>query len=163
MKEALKSLAARSWKKINMLENQNVIALHIRMGDKLAFSNIAQSGDERIPWKELPLFFNAAIKVAENVSNVLYFLATDNMQVIDMAKDYLGKKLITIAGTPSHLDLMPAYNKTGFWKLIMDWLMLAQADVIIHGPYSTFVEKALIYNYFQKKERMIIKCASKEH
>lgn len=155
MQGFLKSSAIDRIKQSSILQQRNMIALHIRTGDKFAFPNSStlSSNDERIPSREIPVFFAAAKAIAKNfINNSAYFLATDSLEVVKMGKDYFGQKLITVAGDPAHLDLDTRYSNAAFWKLILDWFMLTESKVVIHGPWSTFAEKALLYKHFKKKE-----------
>jgi hypothetical protein len=139
---------------------QDIVALHIRTGDSFAFPNISVSRDERIPLTQLHLFWKAAEKLGKMRKHPLYYVASDNSQVIESAKVYFGDKLCTSEGLPSHVDLNPMHGTSGSSKIIRDWLVLAEADLVVHGPWSTFTEKALIYNYYQKKRRIIVKCTT---
>ena len=140
---------------------QDIVALHIRTGDSFAFPNISISNDERIPVKQLHLFWKAAENIGKMRKDPLYYVASDNSEVIESAKAYFGVKLSTSEGLPSHVDLNPSHDTSSFSKIIRDWLTLAEADFVVHGPWSTFTEKALIYKHYQKKRRIIIKCTMK--
>ena len=139
----------------------DIVVLHIRTGDSLAFSNISVSRDERIPLTQLHLFWKAAEKLGKMRKDPRYYVASDNSQVIESALAYFGDKLSTSEGSPSHVDLNPSHDTSSSLKIIRDWLTLAGADFVVHGPWSTFTEKALIYKHYQKKRRIIIKCTMK--
>jgi hypothetical protein len=139
----------------------DIVALHIRTGDSLAFSNISVSRDERIPLTQLHLFWKAAEKLGKMRKDPRYYVASDNSQVIESALAYFGDKLSTSEGSPSHVDLNPSHDTSSSLKIIRDWLTLAGADIVVHGPWSTFTEKALIYKHYQKKRRIVIKCTMK--
>lgn len=138
-----------------------MIVMHIRTGDYVAFRNISTTQDERIPLTQLPLFWRTAEKLGKLKRNPKFYVATDSVHVLDSAKARFGDKLQYSQGIPSHSDLNPNHNNTDTKKILMDWLTLANAAIVIHGPWSTFTEKALVYNHFQQKERLIVKCASK--
>jgi hypothetical protein len=161
----LKTSAVDLMKQSSILQQHNLIALHVRTGDAFAFQASAtpNSKDERIPSKEIPIFFEAAKEVGKNFSkNPIYFLASDNLQVVEMAKSYFGQKLVTVDGAPAHMDLETRYNTADYWKLILDWFILSESEVVIHGPWSTFTEKALVYKHFKKKKKSYCKMCSKD-
>jgi len=146
----------------NMHTEENIIVMHIRAGDSVAFPNISVTQDERIPLTQLPLFWSTAEKMGKMHRNPKYYIATDSVLVLDSAKARFGEKLLHSQGIPSHDDLNSNHKNTDTKKLLIDWLNLANAATVIHGPWSTFTEKALVYNYFQQQERLVVKCASKE-
>ena len=161
MLRGLLGFSERARKRQDIHIEEQMIVMHIRTGDYVAFRNISLTQDERIPLTQLPLFWRTAEKVGKMQRNPKYYIATDSVYVLDSAKARFGEKLKYSQGIPSHSDLNPNHDNANTKKILIDWLTLANAGTIIHGPWSTFTEKALVYNHFQKKETLIVKCASK--
>ena len=46
-------------------------------------------------------------------------------------------------------------DKSSAKKMLLDWYLLSEADIVIQGPWSSFVEKALVYS---RKNQKIIRC-----
>lgn len=148
------------------LRNSTVsVAIQIRMGDRLSYHSTGiqgtQSHDERIPIKMLKMFWMAAksyaatVRSREGQTSTTYFIATDNRLALEAAKQALGpRNIFFIEGSFHHSD-SESEDKSSAKKMLLDWYLLSEADIVIQGPWSSFVEKALVYS---RKNQKIIRC-----
>jgi len=164
-KEELKISIAnirRKW----LRKGSTSIAMHVRMGDYISVKHEDQhflktGGDERVPKHALDLFWKTANLLAvkafyeteKNLSSI--FIATDNQFALEAANYALGSSnLYYSEGLFRHSDLDVRNDSSGL-KMLTDWFLLSEADVVIQGPWSTFMEKALVYS--NRKQR-IFRC-----
>ena len=105
-----------------MHTEENIIVMHIRAGDSVAFPNISVTQDERIPLTQLPLFWRTAEKMGKMHRNPKYYIATDSVLVLDSAKARFGEKLLYSQGIPSHDDLNSNHKNTDTKKLLIGFL-----------------------------------------
>ena len=149
-----------------MSNNSISIAAHIRMGDYISIEQEDQhvlktGGDMRIPRHALDLFWKTVKFKAEEVlgktekSNFSIFMSADNQFALDDASHALGSgNVYHTKGSFRHSDL-DYRNDSSAIKMLTDWFLLSEADIVIQGPWSTFVEKALVYS---NRKQHIIRC-----
>ena len=142
------------------------IGIHLRMGDYISIKREDQhflktAGDERVPLHALDLFWEAVNLKVERVlkkkgeKNPSIFIATDNQVALDAAKYAISPgNLHYTEGVFRHSDLSYR-NGSSSIKMLTDWFLLSKADIVIQGPWSTFIEKSLVYS---NKEQDIIRC-----
>ena len=164
-KEMLKRSIAKTKEKW-MSTDSISIAVHVRMGDYISIEQEDQHilktrGDERIPRHALAIFWETVNFKAKEMLSITgkreasIFLATDNQFALDDASHALGSgKVYHTKGSFRHSDL-DHVNDSSTIKMLTDWFLLSEADVVIQGPWSTFVEKALVYS---KRKQHIIRC-----
>ncbi|CAL6338262.1 unnamed protein product [Bathycoccus prasinos] len=143
------------------------IAIQIRMGDHLSYHSMGmqstQRYDKRIPAKMLKVFWKAAELYAgmlrshthkEKISTT-YFVSTDNKLALEAAKQALGSRNIFFTEGSLHHSNSEFADRSSSRKMLLDWFLLSEADVVIQGPWSSFVEKALVYS---RKKQKIVRC-----
>lgn len=144
------------------------IALHLRMGDSISIAREDQhflktSGDVRIPLEVLDIFWESVKMLAkkykyENNTRkkaVSIFIATDSEISLEAAKTALRQEdLYYTSGIFLHSDLASRSDSSSI-KMLSDWFLLSKADIVIQGPWSSFLEKALV---FSSQTQQIIRC-----
>ena len=158
--------ALNDYQRIVRKDNRGFIAIQIRMGDYNSYKEVGQithSTDERIPARALKSFWKAAKACTKKFTSVNgkrsigYFIATDNELALEAARAALGSQnILFISGSLHHSDSKSA-DEHSLMKMLLDWFLLSEADIVIQGPWSTFVEKSIV---FSKKEQRIIRCSS---
>ena len=149
------------------------VAIQVRMGDYISInkqykklgSDLMKSKDERIPPHVLNLFWVTAQAHASkdmietSKKSVSYFLATDSRLALEDAKKvFPDQGIFYTFGNLRHSDL-EVQDDSSEMKMLLDWFLLAEADIVIQGPWSSFVEKALVYSL---REQQIVRCHSSE-
>lgn len=144
------------------------IAIQVRMGDymsvdeKFEFRNSStRKKDQRIPSGALSLIWAAAQKYASSImlktgkKFASYFVMTDSQGALDEAKKVFGEQdLHYTVGSLRHSDL-EFQDPTSKLRMLLDWFLLAEADVVVQGPWSTFLDKALVYSLYKQK---VVRC-----
>lgn len=152
----------KSW-----LKNESVsIAIQVRMGDYTSISPEEQhilntTYDERIPYHILDLFWDTAKEQAEKevqkrgMKYASFFIATDSALVREYARwAFREQNLHFTSGKFRHSDLDGLDRETNL-KMLADWYLISLADLVIQGPWSTYVEKALLNS---SKKQQIFRC-----
>jgi len=136
-----------------------LIAVHIRMGDYVAF-DMKDSADIRFAEQNVPLVLEAAkisgLQICEKKRNckvTRYFVASDSSEVQKIARRYFGAGYLRTRGKSTHNFLM-GEGLDSLRKMLQDWLILSRADLVVLGPWSTFSEKSLLL----RKNRVAIRC-----
>lgn len=160
LKNALNSFN-KMWRK-----NKILMAIQIRMGDYASYHDLKQSShniDERVPPRALNIFWKAA-KAYERkyisdggADSIDYFIATDNNFALEAAKVAFGSEnILHTRGNFQHSD-SKSVDISSSLKMFLDWFLISEADIVIQGPWSTFVEKAIV---FSAKKQHIIRCSN---
>ena len=144
------------------------VAIQVRMGDYASISPSEQhilktSYDKRIPYSILDLFWDTAKEQAEKELHkrgkkfISFFVATDSTIASDDARRAFQEEDIHFtAGKLRHSDLGSTNRQTDL-KMLADWYLISQADIVIQGPWSSYVEKALLNS---ARKQQIVRCHS---
>lgn len=158
------SKVENAWRRIDTIS----VAIQVRMGDYASIGpseqNILNTGyDKRIPNHVLDLFWDTAKDQAEKevhkrgMKFASFFIATDSAIASDDAKKAFQElDVYFTTGKLRHSDLGSVDLDTDL-KMLSDWYLISRADIVIQGPWSSYVEKALLNS--ARKQR-IIRCRS---
>ncbi|CAL6338011.1 unnamed protein product [Bathycoccus prasinos] len=142
------------------------VGVHLRMGDYISIKQEDQhflktGGDERVPKQALDLFWETVNLKAERLlketgrKSSAIFIATDNQFALNASKYALGSESIYYTeGLYRHSDL-EYRNDSSTIKMLTDWLLLSKAEIVIQGPWSTFIDKSLVY---ASRKQHIVRC-----
>lgn len=128
------------------LGNSKLICAHLRTGDPQTIEN---DFDYKNIWAIDAVwnFFKKKIS-----SNIIYqtariFVASDSQFVRDSAKKVFKDRIIDIEGKIMHIDFgEDDGNCQSTIKVILDWEILTECDVLVTLPWSTFSATALNRN-----------------
>jgi hypothetical protein len=151
---------------------EKIVSIHFRMGD-VSFSNkIARRERNREPGIEQMIDrwtnrLRTPLEVSENFlssaelfrtewpdEDVCYFLASDNIQFVAIARTRFGSHAFTTSGSPAHSSL--SKSDASLKKAIADYVLLGIADALVHGT-STLSESAIERSFGENLE---VKCRS---
>jgi len=141
------------------------VALHVRMGDYVNIGEMGLEGkkDVRVPLSALDTFWHAALWKSKKLMRTTkklhasFFLATDGQIALDSAKKaFKGQNFFHTIGKFQHSALkQPSDELESTYKMLTDWFLISKADIIIQGPWSSYVEKALVYSTLDQE---ILRC-----
>ena len=148
-------------------KDEELISLHIRLGDKEMVKAITQKQTD-IHYEKgrfLPMSFGIRmLEYAKEYGKLLkakgkkvrFFIATDTSSLTAIAKKSLGSSLLSLDDFGS-IGLTEYGNSDVLLRAALDFSILSLSDHVICGPWSTFVNTALLWgrsptqNIFQCK------------
>ena len=144
-----------------VLVNEELISMHVRLGDKEMLKAVAQKQKD-IHFEKgrfLPMSFG--IKMLEYAleyksilkargKKIRFFIATDTPSFLEVARKYLGSELLVVDGVGS-IGLTEYGDSDVMHRAALDFSLLSLADHVICGPWSTFVNTALLWGYSPTK------------
>jgi hypothetical protein len=156
----------------------DLIAMHVRCGDQEMLSTIPKSrvedhkvffkeefnhkfskDDSNIPHAVLAAAQKLAHKLTKKGRKVKYFLATDSVRFLNRSKQIFGDDLITASeiGPIAHSSYGALSSNL---RTIVDFSILSLSNYTVSGPWSTFINTALLWGY--RKDKEIIMCQSRK-
>jgi hypothetical protein len=92
-------------------------------------------------------------------NHTTFFLATDSQIALESAKKaFKGQNFFHSSGKFQHSRLKTS-DESSVYKMLTDWFLISKADVVVQGPWSSFVEKALVYSTLHQE---IVRCHDQE-
>ncbi|CAD5112632.1 DgyrCDS1847 [Dimorphilus gyrociliatus] len=149
------------------LNGNKLICAHLRTGDSKSLVN---DFDYENLWAASAVWEFFEKKINSNViySNSKIFVATDSQYLRDEAKKLFKDRILDIEGAIVHLDLFYGEKNDicdATEKVILDWEILSECDVLVTLPWSTFSSTALnrnrhrneLYAWHYESEKRIAK------
>ena len=134
---------------LTIMSSYFVIAVHFRLGDKTAFNGQGvlvkkNSGEIVIPFRCAQTVQSYVETVFRGGSNnnttkpVRYFIASDSMEVRNLARKMFSKKLLMIGEEPEHIGTSKQINHTDLLhKTFVEWYILGSCNQLIANSLST--------------------------
>ena len=140
---------------------EELIALHVRLGDKEMIGDVSQDrrdihydSDRFLPLSFGTNMLSHAIDIANslksNRKSVRFFVSTDSPSFYKVAKERLGSELLATESI-GLIGLTEYGNEDVLIRAAVDLAILSLSQNVVCGPWSTFINTALVWGYSSSK------------